>query len=75
MSTRTFIKTVGMRLGALLLYLGGAAVGVLLEFSATWVRPSRIRNTVSLATATMGSQPITRSAAAIATRVVRMSLC
>ena len=52
-----------------------AAVGVLCELSATCVRPSRMRSTVSLPAVTSGSQPRMRSAAAIETRVVRMSSC
>jgi hypothetical protein len=50
-----------------------AAVGVLCELSATCVRPSRMRSTVSLPAVTMGSQPMIRSAPAMLTRVVRMS--
>ena len=50
-----------------------AAVGELCELSATWVRPSRMRIRVSLPAATRGSQPRIRSAAAMPTRVVRMS--
>jgi hypothetical protein len=40
-----------------------AAVGVLCELSATWVRPSRMRSMVSLPALTIGSQPMIRSAA------------
>ena len=46
-----------------------------LAFSATWLRPPRRRCQVSLCAATMGSQPMTRSAEAEPTRVVRMSSC
>ncbi len=58
---------------AQLAFLTKAAVGVLCELSATWVRPSRMRSTVSLPAATIGSQPMMRSAPAMPTRVVRMS--
>ena len=47
-----------------------AAVGVACEFSATYVRPSRIRLNVLLPAATMPSQAITRSAFAVSTLVV-----
>ena len=56
-------------------FFTNAAVGVLCELSATWVRPSRMRSIVSLPAATIGSQPMMRSAAAMLTRVVRMSRC
>ena len=52
-----------------------AAVGVPCEFSATCVRPSRMRSMVSLLAATIGSHPKIKSAAAMPTRVVRMSSC
>ena len=47
-----------------------AAVGVPCVFSATKVRPSRITASVVLLAATIGSQPITRSASAVPTLVV-----
>ena len=50
-----------------------AAVGVLLLFRATRVRPARMRMVVSLDALTIGSQPMMRSAAAMPTRVVRIS--
>ena len=54
-------------------FLTKAAVGALCAFNATWVRPGRRRNKVSLCAPTMGSHASTRSAAAVLTRVVRMS--
>ena len=56
-------------------FFTNAAVGVLLLFSATRVRPARMRRVVSLEALTMGSQPMIRSAAAMLTRVVRISSC
>ena len=47
-----------------------AAVGVPWPLMATRVRPGRIRNMVSLPALTIGSQPSTKSAAAVDTRVV-----
>ena len=56
-------------------FLTKAAVGVPWTLSATLVRPSNMRDTVSLPAVTIGSQPMIRSAAAMLTRVVRMSSC
>ena len=50
-----------------------AAVGALWLFMTTWLRPARRRMEVSLPAVTIGSQPMTRSAQAIPTRVVRIA--
>ena len=60
---------------AQLAFLTNAAVGALWLLMTTWLRPARRRMDVSLPAVTMGSQPITRSAQAIPTRVVRMASC
>ncbi len=58
-----------------LAFLTKAAVGALWLLSATWLRPARKRILVSLPAVTIGSQPITKSAQAMPTRVVRIASC
>jgi hypothetical protein len=56
-------------------FFTNAAVGVAKPLMATRVRPGRMRTMVSLPAVTMGSQPKIKSAAAVDTRVVRISSC
>ena len=56
-------------------FFTNAAVGVAKPLMATRVRPGRMRTMVSLPAVTIGSQPNIKSAAAVDTRVVRISSC